>query len=592
MAAAQLSIGAYKEALIVLAVAGFVVPLMHRMKVSPVFGFLGAGILLGPFGLGAVFNNIPFLSAITIGERSDIAHVAEFGVVFLLFVIGLSLSFERLWTMRFLVFGFGLAQVVVTGFIIVLIGPYTGLSPAASLVTGTALCLSSTAIVVEVLSKQKRLAKGAGRVSFAVLLFQDLAIVPILFMVSVMGKQGEGSVFYGILLAFLQTSLVLGLIVGVGRLALRPLFRLVAATQSPELFMSATLFVVIATGIAAASVGLSMAVGAFVAGLLLAETEFRREVSVTIEPFKGLMLGVFFMSVGMGIDPAIITRDPALIIGLAAGLIALKVVIVLGLSQAFRMPLHVGWESALLLAPGGEFAFVVFSMAVSFKILPQGQADIALVVVSLTMITIPFLARLGQWGGDRIKPDRVDMADLMNLQQPTPSNAHHALVIGYGRVGELVGQMLEKQNLTYIAADTSAHNVTEGRDQGKPVYFGDASRKEYLRQCGIMDIKVLIVTIGSSKVVNAVVSAAKELRPDLFVIARARDASHASLLYKMGVSVVVPETVEASLQLSEAALISLGVPTGLAIAITHDKRDELTRDLQARYVKSQNPSPE
>jgi monovalent cation:H+ antiporter-2, CPA2 family len=228
------------------------------------------------------------------------------------------------------------------------------LIPAASLVTGTALCLSSTAIVVEVLSKQKRLAKGAGRVSFAVLLFQDLAIVPILFMVSVMGKQGEGSVFYGILLAFLQTSLVLGLIVGVGRLALRPLFRLVAATQSPELFMSATLFVVIATGIAAASVGLSMAVGAFVAGLLLAETEFRREVSVTIEPFKGLMLGVFFMSVGMGIDPAIITRDPALIIGLAAGLIALKVVIVLGLSQAFRNAPSCGLGVGVAARSGGR----------------------------------------------------------------------------------------------------------------------------------------------------------------------------------------------------------------------------------------------
>jgi monovalent cation:H+ antiporter-2, CPA2 family len=595
MAAAQLSVGAYKEALIVLAVAGVIVPLMHRLRISPVFGFLGAGVLLGPFGLGSLFSHIPLLSAITIGERSDIAHVAEFGVVFLLFVIGLSLSFERLWTMRFLVFGFGLAQVVITSLIIVLLAPYGGLSPAAALVTGTALCLSSTAIVVEVLSKQKRLAKGAGRVTFAVLLFQDLAIVPIIFMVGVMGQQGEGSVAYGILIAFLQTTVVLGLIVGVGRLALRPLFRLVAATQSPELFMSATLFVVIATGIAVASVGLSMAVGAFVAGLLLAETEYRREVAVTIEPFKGLMLGVFFMSVGMGIDPAIIARQPTLIIGLALGLIVLKAALVLILGRFFKMPLHVSWESALLLAPGGEFAFVVLGMAVGLKVLPQGQADIILAIVSLSMITIPFLARLGQWGGDKLKNQPKNVGELMHFPQlenaPEASKTHHALVVGYGRVGELIGDMLRKQGITFIAADTSAHNVSEGRDKGFPVYFGDASRKEYLRQCGIMEAKVLIVTIGSSKAVNAVVSAAKELRPDVFVIARARDASHASYLYKMGVSVAVPETVEASLQLSEAALVRLGVPTGLAIAITHDKRDELTRDLQARYAKSQNPSP-
>jgi CPA2 family monovalent cation:H+ antiporter-2 len=562
---------------------------MHRLRISPVYGYLGAGVLLGPFGLGYVFADVPILSAITISQRDDIAHLAEFGVIFLLFVIGLSLSFERLWTMRHLVFGFGLAQVLITSMGIILFSHYIGLSPAAAIVVGSALSLSSTAIVVEVLSKQKRLAKGAGRVSFAILLFQDLAIVPILFMVSVMGARAEGSVASGLLIAFAQTALVLGLIVIVGRLALRPLFRLVAATQSPELFMATTLFVVIATGISAASVGLSMAIGAFVAGLLLAETEYRREVGVTIEPFKGLMLGVFFLSVGMGIDLLSIARKPELIIGLAVGMIAFKAVIVIILSRIFKMPWHVGVESSLLLAPGGEFAFVVLGVAVALNIVPQAQVDVVLAIVSLSMITIPVMARIGQRLGNRLRPDAVDLAEMMHMPKPDVQDAH-ALIVGYGRVGQLVGEMLERKNISFIAADTSPHNVAEGRNHNKSVYFGDASRKEYLRQCGIMEAKVLIVTMGSSKVANAVIEAAKSLRPDLFVVARARDASHASLLYKMGVSVAVPETLEASLQLSEAALISMGIPTGHAIAATHDKRDELTRDLQARYAKSHNES--
>lgn len=591
MAAAQLSIGAYKEALIVLAIAGVVVPLMHRLRISPVYGYLGAGILLGPFGLGYVFADIPILSAITISQRDDIAHLAEFGVIFLLFVIGLSLSFERLWTMRYLVFGLGAAQVLITSGAIVLFCFYIGLSLQAALIIGSALSLSSTAIVVEVLSKQKRLAKGAGRVSFAILLFQDLAIVPILFMVSVMGARTEGSVVSGLLIAFAQTGLVLALIVVVGRLALRPLFRLVAATHSPELFMATTLFVVIATGIAAASVGMSMAIGAFVAGLLLAETEYRREVGVTIEPFKGLMLGVFFLSVGMEIDLVSIAKKPEMIIGLACALIVFKAVVVLALSRAFKSPWHVGIESSLLIAPGGEFAFVVLGVAVTLKILPQGQADIVLAIVSLTMLTIPILAKIGQRIGNKLRPEASDLAEMMHMSKPEQQSAH-ALIIGYGRVGQLVGQMLERKNMTYIAADASPHNVTEGRNHNKPVYYGDASRKEYLRHCGIMDAKVLIITIGATKIANDIVVAAKELRPDLFIVARARDASHASSLYKLGVSVAVPETLEASLQLSEAALISMGVPAGLAIAATHDKRDELNRDLQARFAKSHNTASE
>ena len=581
--AATLALDAYREVLIVLGTAGVAVPLMHRLKISPVIGFLGAGILVGPYGLGQLFSGVPGLSAITIGQSEEIAHVAEIGVVFLLFVIGLELSLERLWTMRRLVFGFGLAQVALSTAALALALHGLGLKPKPALAIGAALALSSTAIVVEVLSRMKRLTTATGRASFAVLLFQDLAVVPILFLVTVLGAEPKGSVAGELAFALLQSAAVLIAIVAVGRLALRPLFRLAVTAESPELFMAATLLVVLGTGVATAAAGLSMALGAFVAGLLLAETEYRREVAVTMEPFKGLLLGVFFLSVGMGIDLRVILREPLLVLGGAAALVLLKGLIAYGLALGFRLPRRVAFESALLLAPCGEFAFVVIGMGAGVGLIVPQVAAPVLAIVSLTMVLIPLFGRLGARLSPALPQSDPQLAALAAILPPD-DHAARALIVGFGRVGQLVAGMLEAQNIAYLATDTNGNNVAQAREAGKPVFYGDSSRAEFLRRSGLMEARALIVTVGSSRAAEAIVAAARSLRPDIVVVARARDDRHAAELYRLGVTVAVPETIEASLQLSEAALVGLGVPMGFAIAATHEKRDEFRKDLQSRYA--------
>jgi CPA2 family monovalent cation:H+ antiporter-2 len=363
--AAPVALESYKEVMFVLATAGIVVPLFHRLRVSPVLGFLGVGALLGPYGLGQEVEEWPALRWITISNREEMAHLAEFGVVFLLFMIGIELSWERLRTLRRLVFGLGSLQVGLSALAIGGAATLIGLEPAAAAVLGLALALSSTAIVVPILSQQRRLNAPAGRASFAILLFQDLAVAPILFTIGVLGARETGGWAATLVLTLAQAALAVLILVVAGRLALRPLFQLVAATRSPELFMAACLLVILGTGFVAAASGLSMALGAFIAGLLLAETEYRRAVEATIEPFKGLLLGVFFLTVGMGLDLSRIAAEPVGILVAAVGLVAVKGLIVLGLGLLFSLKRSVAGEAALLIGPGGEFAFVLVGSALA-----------------------------------------------------------------------------------------------------------------------------------------------------------------------------------------------------------------------------------
>jgi monovalent cation:H+ antiporter-2, CPA2 family len=571
----------YKEVLIVLVTAGVIVPFLQRYKLSPVLGFLIAGVAVGPQGLGRLFADVPVLSQLIIKQTGDITHIAEFGIVFLLFVIGLELSLERLRTLRRLVFGLGTAQVLVSGVAIFAVLRLFGLGAAPAAALGAALALSSTAIVVEVLSRRRRFNSAAGRVTFAVLLLQDLAVVPILLLISVLGSRTDGSIPATIAIALGQSLLALCAIVALGRLVLRPLFRLVAAANSTELFMAATLLVVIATSLATAAAGLSMAMGAFVAGLLLAETEYRREVAVTIEPFKGLLLGVFFLSVGMNVDLKAVAEAPYVVLFGAGGLIVLKAAIVFAIAGLFKITRPAAFETALLIGPGGEFAFVVLGAAMATGVVAADIGAKALAAVSLTMAMIPLLAKLARWGAPMLKRATDIPAGAAGL--PPSDGQARAIIVGFGRVGELVAGMLEAHGLSYIASDIGAANVAAARNKGRPVYYGDASRKEFLRQCGISNARAVIITVGSSRAADDVSAAARELRPDIPIFARARDARHAGDLYRLGVTVAVPETIEASLQLSEAALVGLGVPMGLAIATTHEKRDAFRKELQSRY---------
>ncbi|MBY0562300.1 cation:proton antiporter [Hyphomicrobium sp.] len=577
-------LASYKDALLVLGTAGVVVPVLHRFGVSTVLAFLLSGAFLSPGGLGALVPHLPQLSYLTITDPERLSKFAEWGVVFLLFIIGLELSFERLSTMRRLVFGLGGSQVVVSAALIGLVAYALGQPPAIALVIGAALCLSSTAIVIELLASQKRLSTSVGRTSFSILLFQDLAVVPILILVGILEPGNDTSIVSKILTALAQATIALLVIVGVGRFLLQPLFRLVAQTHNADLFIAATLFVAVSTAFITAAAGLSLALGAFVAGLVLAETEYRRAVQATVEPIKSLLLGVFFFSVGSQLDIQSLIAEPAAILATTVGLLAIQAVIIYVLARLFSVSKSASIESAALLAPGGEFAFVILTLAHASQLINQELMSILLTAVSITMATIPASAKLGRKLAKRYLPPTVVDPEL--TVTPVSDGTVKALVVGYGRVGQLIGDMLTEHKISYIAVDRAPNLVANARREGKPVYYGDVTSAEFLEHCGLDTAKAAIITIHQESEIDAVVKSLRKSHPNLLIVSRAKDASHARHLYEIGVNDAVPETIEASLQLSEAALVGLGVPTGPVIASIHEKRDEFRTELQGAAKKA------
>ena len=569
---------AYSDALVVLGTAGVIVPLLRRAGVSPVLGYLGAGAVLGPLALGSFINEYPLLFWLTVIDAKSVTAIAELGVVFLLFLIGLELSFERLKAMRRLVLGLGGLQLAISFVVISLIALAFGLTPQIAAVLAACLALSSTAIVLELLAQQERLLTSGGRASFSVLLAQDVAVVPILLFIGILGAKGGDSVLLSIATALGQALLVLAVIVLVGRAVLRPLFRLVGGQRSEELFIAAVLFVIVATGILAAKAGLSMAIGAFVAGLLLAETEYRRAVQATIEPFKGLLLGIFFFSVGMNIDFREVAREPVLLFGLAFGLIVLKAGIVYALARYFALTRAASLEAALLLGPGGEFAFVGIGLATGLALIEPKLGSFVLAAISLTMALLPLLSALARRLApllEEAKPKDPALEALPEAQQG------HAIIIGYGRVGKTVASLLRQHDLRQIAIDNDPASVSRARRTGEEVFFGDAARPAFLQACGIGTARSVIITINAAAEIDQIITAIRGLRPDLPIISRARDAAHARHLYAQGVNETVPETIEASLQLSEVALVGLGVPMGRVIASIHQKRADFAEELRS-----------
>ncbi|MGH6812572.1 MAG: cation:proton antiporter [Methylocella sp.] len=567
----------YKETLIFLATAGVVVPLFRRLQFSPVLGFLGAGVLLGPYGLGALARQIGWLAPFALDNVEQIAPVAEFGVVFLLFMIGLELSWQRLAIIGRLVFGLGALQVFGSAAALGALALILGEPPTSAEVLGFALALSSTAIVVPVLAEGKRLGTTAGRTIFAVLLFQDLMVAPLLFMATMLGMRGGGGGLGMAVVSFLVPALTgLSVIVLGGRLVMRPLFRHVAAAGSTEFFMAACLLVVIGTGVLTAASGLSMGLGAFIAGILLAETEYRREIEVTIEPFKGLLLGLFFVSIGASLDLSHIFSAPLRAFGLALCIMLVKFCVNWLAGWIARLPVQVSTEAALMLAPGGEFAFVIITAAIAAKAMPAGTGAEAMIAVTLSMFAVPFLGALAKRLARR--PAASESAALLEPGGDGP--APDAIVAGFGRVGQLVGDMLHAHAIRYVAVDTDPALVQRFRAEGKSIHWGNASRPEFLARCGLGKAKALIITMDKPADAEDIVRHARAGYPDLVIVARARDAHHATLLYGLGVSDAVPETIEASLQLSEAVLVDMGIPMGKVIASIHAKRDEFRKILQ------------
>lgn len=574
----EVSAANYKDLVLFLATAGIVAPIFKRLKINPILGYLLAGVILGPFGLGRFIHAAPWLDYVTVDNPAEIAQLAEFGVVFLLFMIGLELSWERLRLMRKLVFGLGAAQVI--GCTLVLAGGamLLGQPPAAALAIGAALTLSSTAIAVPVLAERRRLHSDAGRATFSVLLFQDLAVAPILITLAIVGR-GHGEFRAADLLSLAPAALGLGMIVLVGRVALRPMLKSVAKAKSEEMFMAACLLVIIGAGLVSQMSGLSMALGAFVAGILLAETEYRHEVEVKIEPFKGLLLSLFFVSLGIRLDLSLLVVKPVVILGTVAGLLLVKAAVVFGIGLLMGLGRKAATEAALILAAGGEFAFVLLDNAMGADVVSPAIGQAVLVSATLTMFLIPGLAALGQRLGRKGAPPAVSEAPTGGPDRVGPEPAGQVLVIGHGRVGKLVGDMLGRHDLPWIAIERDARLVEQGRRDGRRIYYGDASRVELLERCGLATARAVVVTMDAPEAAEAVVAAARGARPDLAIVARARDARHAARLYELGATDAVPETIEASLQLSEAVLVDIGVPMGLVIASIHERRDEYRKVL-------------
>jgi monovalent cation:proton antiporter-2 (CPA2) family protein len=569
----------YSELIVFLVAAGLVVPIAHRFRISPVLGFLLIGVIIGPHGLGRLAEHHPWLAVATIDDEAGVHFLGEFGVILLLFVIGLELSVARLWSMRRLVFGLGGAQVAVTGALIGSIAYGFGNTAIASVVVGASLALSSTAIVMQLLTETHRIGAPAGRAMFSILLFQDLAVVPLLVLVEVTAKESGGSILWALGEAALLAVVAVAAIMAVGNLLVRPLFRLVGATRSRELFMATVLLTILAIGIATAGAGLSMALGAFLAGLLLADTEYRHQIEVDIEPFKGLFLGVFFLSVGMGVDPAVVLADPVWIGASVLGLLLLKGSVLFLLCRLFRLPRSVAAEVALTAGQAGEFAFVIVGLATVLGVIPAPVAQFMLIVTGLTMMLTPVLSRLGRIAGARLEQPVEDLPTDMAERAADLEN--HVVIAGYGRVGRMLGDLLAQESVPYIALDLAPDQVAPYRGGVVPVFVGDASRPEILERIGIHRASAFVVTMDSAAAAERVVAAVRRECPDLPIYARARDTAHAVRLLAGGATHVIPETVEATLQLGEVVLTSAGLPEDAA----RKRVEQVRQEEKAHYVR-------
>lgn len=566
-----------REVVVLLGATGLVALACHRARLSTVIGFLAVGVLIGPHGLGALVPEDSWAGLLVIRESEGMKVAAELGVAFLLFMIGLELSVERLWRMRGLVFGLGAAQVGVTAAVIAGFAYAFGNSLAAAVALGAGLALSSTAIVVQLLAERGRLGTPAGRAAFGVLLFQDLAVVPVLLLVGLLGAAGAraltgGEIALDVLLALGKAALAILLIVAAGRLVLRPVLRAVAATESREAFLAAVLLAAIGTAIATEAAGLSLALGAFLAGVLLAETEFRAQVAVDLEPFKGLLLGVFFVSVGLMIDLGAVAREPFWLLASVLGLVAVKALLLYALLRLWGERREVAAEAALLLGQGGEFGFIVITLAASLALLPPGTAQFMAIVVALTMLGTPLLATLGRRVAERLAPAAQAEAPAPEADEALSG---HVIIIGYGRVGRLLGEVLDGQRVAHVALDRNAVRVAALRREGAAVWYGEATQLEMLAQLGAARAAALVVTVDDAEMARSLVATARQGFPELAILARVRDDIHAEELRAAGATAVVPEVREAALLLGEATLLSLGVPEEAARAVVAERRPAL-----------------
>ena len=554
-----------KDALILLLATVFVVPLMRKFNTSPILGFLAAGLFLGPNGFGLIHR---------IGASKTLA---EFGVVFFLFEMGLELSLSRLKSLGMDVFGLGSLQWLITGIILALISLINNAPIEIAIVIGFGLALSSSAFVLQLLSERGEVGTRFGRASFGILLFQDLAVVPLLVVVPLLAVGGGdfSSLLKALGTAAGKAAVALGIIFLGGRAFLEPVFRIGASAKSPEAFVATILVTVISMSTLTESLGLSDTLGAFLAGVLLAETKYRHQIEADIAPFRGLLLGLFFITVGFGIDVSLMTGNFLIVTFLLVNLLLIKASVITTLGRVFGINFASSQRTGLILAQGGEFAFVTLGLAQKSNIMAPQHAQLLFLLVALSMAMTPFLASTGS----RISSSIERKRGLIGARKEDVKNAKdYVVVAGFGRVGQSVCELLDARLVRYMAFDMNPGKVIEARNKGLPVFFGDACRPEVLKAAGIKSPKAVVVTLddkhGASKAVNAL----RREYPTIQIFVRAKDAKHQKMLQLGGATAIVPELLESSLLLGGAVLLSYGTPIEEVNSLIEEARKKTLLD--------------
>ncbi|MCB1877965.1 MAG: cation:proton antiporter [Chromatiales bacterium] len=559
------------DTLLLLAVAVFTVALFRRIHLPPILGYLFVGVMLGPHALGLL------------QESEGVHFLAEFGVVFLLFTIGLEFSLPKMIAMRGAVLGLGGAQVVITAVIVAIIALSIGTTGPSAFVLGGVAALSSTAIVVKQLVEQIELNQAHGTTALSILLFQDLAAIPFLVIIPVLAGEAGQSVWIPLVWAMLKATLVFGLIMAVGYWLLRPLFHEIARARSAELFTLAVLLVSLAAAWATHAAGLSLALGAFLAGMMLGETEYRHQIEGDIRPFQDVLLGLFFVTVGMRVDLLALAPLAHWVLLAAFGMMCLKALIIYAVvKRAYGSP-ATALRTALVLAQGGEFGFVLIDLALGSRALDQTLGQIALSAVILSMVLTPFLVRFNSrmaravcarsYFGDRAR-------SIDELSQEAKSLNAHVVVCGYGRIGQNLGRLLSREGFPFLAVDTDPGVVREAHDAGEPVHFGDATRSSILEATGLHKARLLVICFDDDPASLKILSHVRAHHSDLPVLVRTRNDSHLEDLEKAGATEVMPEAVEASLMMSSEVLLMLKVPGRRVIEIINEMRAAHYRPLR------------
>lgn len=547
-----------------------VVPVFHAIRLGAILGYLTAGAILGPWGLGIIT------------EVDEIRHLGEFGVIFLLFILGIELKPDKLWQMRTLVLGLGSGQLLITAAILYAISIWLGASNHEAIIIGFGLALSSTAFCLNLLAERGGISTVMGRMSFSILLFQDLAVVPLLALISLLAGGEVNAAESGINLLYALSAIIALLLVG--RYLLNPILGVIVASQDPEVFIAVAVLLVLGVAWIMESVGLSMALGAFLAGLMLAESHYRHQIEADILPFRGILLGLFFMTVGMGIDFGLLLSNLQNIIALTLSLMVIKATVIYLLIRLSGTRHNIALQSSTLLAQSGEFGFVMFGFATASSLLDEQISHLLIIIIALSMVLTPFVVKITNAYLEKIYKPETKSDDFSN--EFIDDSEEHVILAGFGRVGARIGAILNAANVPYIAIDMNQDRVKTARAQGFPVFYGDACNIKVLRAVGADHAKMIVISLDDPQNVNRMIPLMRQHFPDMPIHARAMDRQHCAELISHGVTTSVSETLETSLRLSEQVLLGNGINEIDAEKVINEFRDDYYQDVVLKVTEN------